>query len=154
MVHRSVDHRSRPRQLELRSLSNIMEFNRNVALLDSPSRLQSPQPRWTLGVDPDSASTKPSGPGQGRKTRSASVKDWRLTDASRDTLEGPVKNADPLEEQAASVPLSASLYGDYSFIYDLYPVRHADSVEEEAKSVPLSASLYGDYSFIYDLYLE
>ena len=46
------------------------------------------------------------------------------------------------ETDVLAVPLSASLFGDYSFIYDEY------------EHMPLSASLFGDYSFIYDEYMD
>ena len=96
MMHRNADRTNRRRRQQLRCLSNILERARGAARLGSPIRLQ------------------------GRQMRSASLTERQLADAFRDTLEGPVKDANSVEGQVASIPLSASLYGDYSFIYDLY----------------------------------
>ena len=95
MVRDKRDWRSRRRQFELQCLDNIIQSIREQRAHGLNMQAYT-QERMECGVDPKTAAAEGCGP---------------LETDNRSGLS---------DADALSVPLSASLYGDYSFIYDEY----------------------------------
>ena len=120
MAKAKRDSRNRRRQLEQQFLNDIIQSVRTETAhgLDMQAYAQE---RLDYGVDVQSARTEP-------QLQGPDMEGFGLTchgDAD--------KRSELSETDTVSVPLSASLFGDYSYIYDEY---------------------IDDYSFIYDEYMD
>ena len=112
MASANATRTNRRRQLELNCISNIMQTVRNEAQLQSHDKQIYLQQRLTYEVDLQPSETDP----KPQEDTSSSV-DVQLAD--EDVVEKLI-DLYLAEQIVETIPPSAKLFADYSFIYDEY----------------------------------